>query len=317
MPSYSNNLPPKSDRGVNTVLEAKTEKTGYRGALFSSVDWLTVTTQKPSAGAAWARIFARIARENGEPFTQPWSFWGYEGWQTEHCRYGIRKEAQEYILIVSSYPADEVWLEVCPTARSITRIDLAVTISLDALTPGVPEAHYEALDSNTKKGARKYSLIKNTGGGQTLYVGSRHSDQFGRVYDKGAERGGVAGRVYRYEVVLRKDSAPELVKRLLVASCIAKDKSLLARKIRSFSWDWFDNREVTPLFQRGTESAIETGSRVRFTTIDRKLTWLSQSVSPTVRKLIAAGKTKEVLDALCLEAFMPDPVPEPGMADLG
>jgi len=288
---------PPIDKGVNFLKSSP--KSSY-----SSVDWLTVTTDKKAVGNSWADVFASIANENGYEFTKPWSFWGFEGWQTNHCRYGVRFTTEEYILIVSSAPADLVWRDICPTARSITRVDLAVTTELEEVHPGLPQDYYRITVPPGGPSKLKYSLVQNSNGGQTLYVGSRHSEQFGRVYDKGAERRGTPGKTYRYEVVLRKDVAPNLVKSLLASASVAGSKEALSSQITSFVWDWFDNREVVPIFERLGDFSSHIEVEATLTTTDRKLQWLKKSISPTVRKLMAMGRTQEVIEALSLEGFM-------------
>jgi len=297
-------LTPATDRGV--IISPFRPKNA-----FASVDWLTVTTEKKAVGIAWADIFTKIADENGHSFTKSWSFWGFEGFQTDHCRYGHRRGTEEYILIVSSSPADDVWLKICPTARSITRIDLAVTSELDAQAPGLCATYYLNVLDAERPSKLKYSWIQNSDLGETLYVGSRKSEQFGRVYDKGAERKKDPGWQYRYEVVLRKDVAPNLVKSLLARSLARGSKEALAAQILGFVWDWFDNREVPPIFDRGGAGALQLSTEVTLTTQERKLQWLNKLVAPTVKKLIADGKGREVLRALALEEFFgEDPKPK-------
>lgn len=285
-------LTPPTDRGVS--LDG--------GRSVASIDWLTVTTEQDRPGKAWADIFAGIAGENGHSFTKPWSFWGFTGWQTEHCRYGFRPMTREYILIVSGSPADRVWRKVCPSARTVTRLDLAVTVKMESVQPGLCAAYYAVLGAGMQ---RKYSLITNNSGGETLYVGSRHSSQFGRVYDKGAQLGQAPGELYRYEAVIKKSLTPSLLNALLVGPGDGSDeKGLLKHKIRSFVWDWFDNREVTPVFARGEQGKLELSVEFTASTTDRKLNWLSHAVSPTIRKLMAEGRSKDVIEALSLEALM-------------
>lgn len=292
---------PHTNRGVSL----RNQITG------ASIDWLTVTTDVRRIGIAWADFFAEIAAENGFSFTKPWAFWGFIGWQTEHCRYGRRLETGEHILIVSSWPADRLWQKVCPVARNVTRLDLAVTLKMDVAQPGVGAAHYAAIEGNNQ---RKNSLMVNRNGGETLYIGSRHSDQFGRFYDKGVQmKKEPPGTIYRYEVVVKKGLTPILLKSLLAGANVPGEKAVLAHKIRAFVWDWFDNRDITPIFSRGQQDRLELSVEFTATTVDRKLKWLAHAVSPTIRKLMAEGRSKDVIEALSLEALMTEPDPAVGL----
>jgi phage replication initiation protein len=85
-----------------------------------------------------------------------------------------------------------------------TRVDLTI----EALAPWLDLG---TLSSSLRQGtaitrAKKWSLV--TGGtGATLYVGSRSSEKMLRIYDKGAERGGVSGLLYRIELECKSDAA--------------------------------------------------------------------------------------------------------------
>lgn len=284
--------PPTTDRGVSSKIAVK--------SAVASVDWLTVTTGVKRIGIAWSDTFTRCALANGHSFTKHWSFAGYEGWQTQGCRYGKRESDQDYILIVSGYRADEIWLDACPTARSITRLDLAVTIVLGNQTVGLPSAHYNALE---KSGSRNYSLIVNHRGGETLYVGSRASDHYGRCYDKGSERGVGPGFCFRYEVVLKKPYTPSLMEVLLTRPSTTNET--IYRTIQAFVWDWFDFRQVTPIFERSSTDAAVISREYSATTKDRKLRWLEKSVSPTVKKLISEGLLFDVTEMFGLTDLEP------------
>lgn len=79
----------------------------------------------------------------------------------------------------------------------ITRIDIAcdtqnVSLSLDEI--------YKALERGEHIGtARTFSQIHSLNGGNTIYVGSRTSDKFVRIYDKAAQQGFTGGAWYRFE----------------------------------------------------------------------------------------------------------------------
>lgn len=70
---------------------------------------------------------------------------------------------------------------------SVSRIDLAFDLRD---TPLRPEALYSDLMTGVATStAKTYNLISGNDGGATLYVGSRQSEAFLRIYDKGVESG--------------------------------------------------------------------------------------------------------------------------------
>jgi len=87
---------------------------------------------------------------------------------------------------------------VCDARASITRLDLAYDlqgeiVSLDEI--------YKALERKENKGtARTFSQIHSVNGGNTVYVGSRQSEKFIRIYDKAAQLGAKNEAWFRYEL---------------------------------------------------------------------------------------------------------------------
>jgi len=290
-------LTPPTNRGVSlkdgeAIIKVSQEAT--------TVDWLTCTTFEARVGLSWFDIWMEIARKNALEFCKDWSWKGYQGKQTEGARWG--EGPYGYIFIVSGYRAHPVWSKIDPTVSRLTRVDLAVTLKLEEAAPGLCKAHFQALDPDERQ--RKYAYIENSEGGETLYVGRKSSDHYGRVYDKGAEQGGAPGGTYRYEVVLKKPFATSLMKKLKVYSSTARGLELAMDHARTFLWHWFDNRGVTPVFDRGEKAGFLMETEYALSTPEKRLQWLSHQVSPTVRKLMASGKTEETLRALALEQFL-------------
>lgn len=84
---------------------------------------------------------------------------------------------------------------------SITRIDLAKdltgeVVSLDKI--------YQELEQGKGVGsARTFTQMHSASGGNTVYVGSRQSEKFIRIYDKAAQTGAHDERWFRYELELK------------------------------------------------------------------------------------------------------------------
>jgi len=294
---YRDDITPPTNRGVSLKNSQEIVQVSQE---VTTIDWLTCTTQNERIGLDWFDIWLSIARENSLEFSKTWTWKGYEGSQTEGARWG-RGQAG-FILVVSGYRAHAVWPKIDPTVSRLTRVDLAVTLKLETAAPGLCKAHFQALDEEEQQ--RKYAYIENSDGGETLYVGRRSSDHYGRVYDKGAEQGGAPGGTYRYEVILKKPFATGLMKHLKILSGHPRGLELAMEHARTFIWDWFDAREVTPVFKRGERAKEILKTEYALSTPEKRLQWLSHQVAPTVQKLMASGRSAETIKALALEEFL-------------
>lgn len=259
----------------------------------SAVDFLTVTTKTDKESANMLKTLLDLL---GTDFltrskSRDWSFMGYKGRAYEGVRYGLRRE--EAIVMLSGPPASKFWLAVAPARSRCTRIDLAVTVSLPIKDEYIAVRAYEGV---TDKGQLRGSYIVNSLGGQTTYVGSRESQYFGRVYDKSAEQGEEPGRLWRFELEIKKPASEAIVMRLLTSQDLASD-------IYAYVATWFTSRGVgMAQFSTFTRSEMEIGTIV--TTDEKSLNWLTTSVRPTVGRLIVNGLMAEVLDSLGLTKFV-------------
>lgn len=185
---------------------------------------------------------------------------------------------------------------------NITRIDLAVT---HWMGEGINErirlyqrkveraiAEKETLTRNT-------ALWENNQGGMTLYVGSRQSDVYVRIYNKEAEskRPEYVGAI-RYEVELKN----------LVANKVG---GLLGEMLKSL---YASNEQITgiimttvleQLAKRGIETGLSSDEAPislvvpkKQTDVDAKLAWLAKSVAPTIKWLRERGWEGHVLHVL-------------------
>ncbi len=261
--------------------------------MFAAIDWVTATTRDEATGHSWQEIYQQQREEDNMlgllTRERRWKFMSYEGTGFPgSIRVGF-SEQLGWIAIASSSSAS-VWSKLTGAASKVTRLDLAITQNLLFAIPEVPRRYYEAL-TEEDTGARNYSLIQNTKQGQTLYVGSRRSEKFGRVYDKGVEEGGaLPGFRYRWEVEYKKPTSDELARALIAV------KGREADAITALVYEFFDNRGVSPLFRKlGDSVVLKTSARV--TSLDRKLNWIRSQVRPSIGEIIMAGRSKDLFTA--------------------
>lgn len=263
----------------------------------ANVDWLTVTSRSDRIGMSWQERFMKIVKEDrmsgGIGPDKKWKALGYEGKSANGIRWGY-SDKLGWIVILSGHISSKHWRGFVGNAVKATRIDLAVTVALGVEMLDLPRKYYEEIESQGQR-KRTYSLVQNTNQGQTLYVGSRQSDRFGRVYDKGVEsKTAPPGMKWRYEAEFKKPVSEQVKKALLCT----REKSV--GKIVGTVYDFFAYRLVKPLFSRSSDG-IRIASETRVTTVQKRLTWLSTQVRPTVQQLILAGYTGEMVEALGLE----------------
>ena len=272
--------------------------------LSSSVDWLTCTTKSPEARIKLYELCAEFRKDlspNGK--ITPWRFRGYQGLQCESVRWGTRADSD--IAVLSGYDAEVAWRRLLPVAENVSRVDLAVTMKVGKKIENLVDVYYEWVKQNLGAWeARKLTRMENNWGGQTLYVASRASDQFGRIYDKGAQDKKLKvppGYLWRYEVEFKDDRAPKIAEQLQLWSLVPWD---IGRSIQQTVYLWFDSRNVPPLFERTKVLPLGSTVSARVTTDDKALAWLHAQVAPTVARLMDKGKTDQTLQALGVQHWI-------------
>ena len=285
-------LPPATNRGVGTNHNlASTDKSSIasehkKGSrqmqtathLSASIDYLTITTKSQLASSRLQQAVVLLIKSHLQgPFVgKPWSALGFVGTQVEGARWGIRDNAS--IVILSGVMAHRFWRPLSKGVSQCSRVDLACTARLAKRDVGLAAKGY---DDAQRQRHRKSALIQNSDGGSTVYVGSRKSRYFGRLYDKGSREGEESGWLWRYEVEVKKPASMRVLKRL-------RESPKVRDFIVSFVWDWFNSRGVTPVFKTtGTYSAIEIEATA--TSNERSLKWLSTQVKPTIDRLLSEG----------------------------
>jgi hypothetical protein len=275
---------------MSTQLDPATHSIQTLG-LTGGVDWLTMTVKSQPRRAELFRRFQRIHAPQAA--AKKFSWHGYVGLQLPGARWGARQDSD--ILILSGPLANTYFKFFSRLAENITRLDLAVTAMIFPPIPRLTSTYYENLDFQE----RKWTELRNRAGGNTLYVGSRASDQMGRVYDKGVESNlsAITGALWRYEIEYKTERARAVWAALLVDYCPRRGPT---PTITRHVFDWFDTRNVPPVWDRRKDGqVIEAHLRATETDEDRTLAWFRTQVSPSVRKLVG-HRRGEVIEALGL-----------------
>lgn len=274
----------------------------------ASVDWLTVTCKDPDLQRRIHDEVIRLStilKDQGNVI-KPWAFKGYKGFAARGLRWGVRDDSS--IAMLSGEAASLNWPVMIAWATNITRLDVAVTLTLAEPLEHVASGAYgtltQGLGEEAPRGSRKFSLVVNSSGGETLYVGSRASDQFGRLYDKGREASDdlaiPTGKIWRYEVEFKADRASRIGAQMLASA--RREENTATDDIAETVYKWFLSRGISPIWIADKGRAYSTETYAKITDAGVTLQWLATGVAPSVRRLMEIGLGTEVLEALGITA---------------
>lgn len=220
---------------------------------------------------------------------------GYAGFKVGGLHYA--EGVQGGIIVLAGSTSNQYYSRVIDICRA-SRIDLAVTITLSR-TMALAKMCYAADRQNNQT---KRTLLQGSDGGDTLYIGSRTSPQFGRLYDKGVQSAtDAAGMMWRYEVEYKQAAARAIQKLLRTWP------GAIPGLIVSIVWRWYDDREVPPVFL-SNEKPPSLLIEQKEPDSTSALWWLRTAVRPCVGRLARSGiDIHEVYDALGL-AYVIEPV---------
>lgn len=251
----------------------------------------------PGKGYTLAQKATEAAESQGEGFeTKPAAWYGYRGWQCGRVFFGERDDG--YLLRATGPTADTVSFSLPSADLSIARIDLAVTVWFDQPAMMIAkEAHAAASVSRETRqtpGRMKIRLQDGTGDGDTLYLGSRKSAVFGRVYDKGkASNEEYYRNSWRWELQIANKTADRVYAEIERQE---DQKGSIAASVTG----WFQARGVCcPVADIGG-TAADIRAPCERSDLTKQLDWLSRQVRPVINRLLKQGREADILQALGL-----------------
>ncbi len=268
------------------------------------IDWLTMTSPKVQdvSGLVESVLRAIPIQSTGKPF----HFLGYRGEvyvdDEGHLAWGIKMG--HGIVQLSGAWSNRVFRELDAFRLRdyrCTRLDTAVTVCLRK-----PEQLVrDLLAYHSLRGGNWTAITKDNGEGGTLYIGCRKSDQFGRLYDKGAEIRSRLGKssipdalLWRYEVEYKRSMA--VAQRDHLAELV-RDGRRLDDTIATDVHNWFLRRGVGPTFNPidTYSSVVQVATRV--VSSEKTLDWFRVQVAPAMRRVNQEVSTDAILHALGVE----------------
>jgi Replication initiation factor len=209
-----------------------------------------------------------------------------EGYKTRYTAGGVLWGTREDDALVrlSGDAAREHWRGIFDLAGNVSRLDLQVTVEFPQPDTGVLATAFRELGEAPPRRGRplKYSATVQKPTGLTLYIGSRRSDWFGRIYDKSAEQGddANAGRRWRYEVELKRHPAM----RTALELTHRKDTGRFARALVHGE---ISKRGITPRFTSRGHVPVDRSREP--TDNERRLRYLATVVGPMLGNLVDGG----------------------------
>lgn len=247
----------------------------------AGVDWLSMSCDAPSGIAALLSYRDNLVRgclDAGFKL-RPWGGHGYVGIRIEHCRFAVGRAG--VLVQLSSERARRDWRLVVQHSSNVSRIDLATTVRADPGAGSLARGGYQAVTRSARGAGRPigYALLQTSTGADTLYVGSRASDQFGRLYDKGRESGDAAlANCWRYEVEYKRRPALDQARALYASEAEALTVAGTCHR-------WFAARRIDPVYRPGElGDAVSLAAPVADDT--RWLEWVRRCVQPRAREMV-------------------------------
>lgn len=251
-----------------------------------AVDWLRGTTSDKNKYMKMLALFEAAAIDdvaNGATRKQR-SMLGYDGECFEHGFIGSRNDG--YMLQISGGLANEYLRGFLALDLNVTRIDVQCTVRLPEYFGGygkqeLLKAEAERLDSTKGHSKAKLRHIDGRGEGDTVQIGRRVSDKWGRLYDKEKESGqDIYERAWRYEIEYKGEPSRYVAKIIRQDTSPARISSIVATQFAKWGFD------VSAL----TSNRVELFEYRRSNyDKDRTLSWLAKQVSPAIQKLLRSG----------------------------
>lgn len=240
------------------------------------VDWVTLTSWDVTTAVTWSKL-VNMLEPTAE--TKPGRIRGYEGVYRGGGFIGQAAQAgrAHMMLRIAGAKADQV--SSVPATAHCTRVDVQITTAIPA--------DYSARDLaddmrkyQDTRWAKLVTLVEGSDGLDTVYVGSRQSERYARIYVKQVEE----IRYLRLEVEHKGTAAQLLIENGVLLSTNAKGGALI---------EWIDGLQLKEtiyeieMFRKLIDcSALGVVMPKVVRTMDKTLMWLMNQVTPAMVRLL-------------------------------
>lgn len=264
----------------------------------AAVDWLSVSIAIDSPNAARFREISLSALEIEESIVgkgRKVRFHTFAGLRAG--RVAVMKSDAYFQCTISSDLANDYFRDFAVLKAKASRIDFAVDTRLvNQDLAWVTKAFLKAdlaWNNPTSKKNTKRPVLTGSPDGWTAYFGSRHSQLYFRLYDKGGARGETPGWFMRYECEIKGDLANVALHKLGTLPA-----SEVGEFIASYVWGKYKEKGLAEYNFSYQGYKVELKVPKHTSDAFAKLAWLATSVRPTVEHLTRIGYFHEVLSAL-------------------
>jgi DNA relaxase NicK len=248
----------------------------------AGVDWISLSCDRASGVAEllnWRDSAFKRLEEAGYS-EKRFSSHGYEGRSRGQVSVSVGRGGA--LCQLSGSEAFDHWRAVAAHATNVSRIDLALTVRPASRTSLLAQESYSPVRGAVRGRGRpvELTLIQSQDRGDTLYVGSRKSDQLGRLYDKGKESQEERwADCWRYEVQYRRGYALEAARKLASAPA---DQETCQKAVSV----WFGARGV-PCVDISGGDAFDIKPAPKLADDESWLRWVRRCVRPRAQEIAA------------------------------
>lgn len=264
----------------------------------SGCDYITVTSKSTNPNnllVQVARTIVEVEVKAGNVLSD-WQALGYKGVRCGSASVGCGEQGT--IARLSSGIARDYYHELLPYAENCSRFDLQSTVRCSIEPRKFVLKQFKSICAHEEKFKRPRSvkMIVSRTGAETLMMGSRQSDRYGRVYDKFAESGLEHYRnCVRLEVEFKNNFA------VANAAACANQQSAPA---------WVHSQVCTWMSKRGGAlGSIPVTALVHCTPAKNTndldtLRYISKCVRPVLSRMVRRVGISEVLEATGLSDYV-------------
>lgn len=265
---------------------------------YGNVDYIRLTLRANAGQGDLMRLAearqGAIEVQGGRYETRRWYWQRYSGFQVGSVSWGSRDDG--HILQVSGAIASSVADSALPEVWSCPRLDVAATVLLtgdDVLLAKRAAEQAAALAAAGQPGARRKVRLERTfGDGDTVYLGTRKSRVFARIYDKHRESlGNWPVGAWRYEIEAHNEAARHY---LTEVRKVGKQNQACVDLVHQ----WFAGRGIEVPFQAGDSVDSSIPAKKTDKSDTAWLRWLRQQVEPSIQKHIDRVGIDAILEAL-------------------
>lgn len=258
------------------------------------VDWLTVTAREPHLIKALVDEGDRIlsdARSQGDE-VRPFNWKGFTGWCAGGVDVGVRYDCG--MVRVHGRTAQLEWSNVGPLGQNWTRIDLQHTYKLKDCDVDAFICKAWRSVKHTKLHGKNvlWHYERDIKDGDTLEIGRRSSEKFGRAYNKAKE-----SKLDHYEACIRAEGEFKGDCAKTIAMAMLRSK-VPANVASGYLCQFLSERGIKLRTLPG--GSLQLIGCTKSADVDRYLSWLRKSLQSGVRNAVELRGVEAVIEALGL-----------------